>query len=156
MPVVGGDVPLLDVIRRRIGILDSREGRRDVVNFVLPQLEAQPTKTTTERSALPPAPAAPPPKPVVKLARTTLERYAGRYRAKDGVVQVLDRRGYLLVAYEAGMPPLEFVASRERQFFYAPGNDDLTFERDGTGVITDMRIYPDGKAAGKYEFAARE
>jgi len=107
-------------------------------------------------SALQPAPVAPPPKPVVKLAPATLKRYAGRYRAKDGVVQVLDKHGYLLVAYEAGMPPLEFTASGEREFFYATGNDDLTFETDGTSAITGMRIYPDGKAAGKSQFAAKE
>jgi hypothetical protein len=107
-------------------------------------------------SALPPAPAAPPPKSIVKLARATLEHYAGRYRAKDGIVQVLDTRGYLLVAYEAGMPSLEFTASSEREFFYFPGNDDLTFETEATDAITGMRIYPDGKAAGKYELAAKE
>jgi hypothetical protein len=54
------------------------------------------------------------------------------------------------------MPPLEFTASSEREFFYFPGNDDLTFETEATDAITGMRIYPDGKAAGKYELAAKE
>lgn len=105
--------------------------------------------------ALPPATAAPPPKPVVTLARTTLQRYAGRYQAKDGIVQVVDKPDYLIVAYEAGSPGLEFTASSDRDFFYAPGNDDLTFETDGTGAITGVRIYPDGKAAGTSEHASR-
>jgi hypothetical protein len=105
--------------------------------------------------ALPPAPAAPAPKPIVQLPSDILERYAGRYRAKDGIVTVLHKRDHLLVSYRAGDGGLEFLAAGEREFFYSPGNDDITFDLDNKGVVTSMRIYSDGKAAGGFDLAPR-
>jgi serine-type D-Ala-D-Ala carboxypeptidase/endopeptidase len=105
--------------------------------------------------ALPPAPKAPPPKAVVRLAPEVLQRYAGNYRAKEGTVRVLHKRDHLLVSYEDGDGGLEFFATGEREFFYSAGNDDLTFEVGGNGVVTGMRIYSDGKAAGVYDLAPR-
>jgi hypothetical protein len=104
---------------------------------------------------LAPAPAAPAPKPVVKLSPDRLERYAGHYRAKDGLVTVLSKRDHLLVGYRKGSPGLDFLPTNEREFFYHAGNDDIAFELDEKGTVTGMRIYPDGKAAGTFEVAPR-
>jgi D-alanyl-D-alanine-carboxypeptidase/D-alanyl-D-alanine-endopeptidase len=105
---------------------------------------------------LPPAPNAPTQKPVVSLAPQILQRYAGTYRAKDGIVRVIHNRDHLLVSYRPGDEGLEFVAAAEREFFYSPGNDEITFEIDGNGVVTGMRIYADGRSAGTSEFAPRQ
>jgi serine-type D-Ala-D-Ala carboxypeptidase/endopeptidase len=105
--------------------------------------------------ALPSAPEAPAPKPVVRLPPDILQRYAGRYRAKDGIVRVLQKRDHLLVSYGTGDEGLEFLAAGEREFFYSPGNDDITFDLDDKGVVTGMRIYGDGKAAGRFDLAGR-
>ena len=108
----------------------------------------------TGRTLLP-APEPPTPKPVVQLAPELLERYAGRYRAKDAIVRVLNKRGRLLVSYRTGDDGLEFLAAGERDFFYSPGNDEIAFEVDPSGRVTGMRVYGDGKAAGGSELAPR-
>jgi hypothetical protein len=104
---------------------------------------------------LPPAPEAPAAKPVVRLAPAVLKRYEGSYRAKDGITRVLAKGDHLLVSYSDGDGGLEFLSTGGREFFYSPGNDDLTFEVDGNGRVTGVRIYPDGKAAGTFELAPR-
>ena len=91
----------------------------------------------------------------MRLAPEILERYAGRYRAKDGVVRVLHKRDRLLVSYRTGDEGLEFLAASERDFFYSPGNDDITFDVDVSGHVTSMRIYGDGKTAGTFDLALR-
>ena len=105
--------------------------------------------------ALPPAPEAPTPKPVVRVSPEILQRYAGRYCARNGVVRVLHKRDHLLVSYSDGDEGLEFLAAGDREFFYSPGNDDITFEVDASGAVTGMRIYGDGKAAGGFDLAPR-
>jgi CubicO group peptidase (beta-lactamase class C family) len=135
-------------LRTRTGVVVLQNARTDdrptaIANYLL------------TGHALPPAPAAPPPKPIVKLPPDTLKRYEGHYRAKDGMVTVLARQGQLLVVYRAGSPGLDFAASNEREFFYVSGNDDIAFELNGKGVVTGLRIYPDGKAAGTSELAPR-
>ena len=105
--------------------------------------------------ALPPVPEAPPPKPVVRVAPETLQRYAGRYCARDGMVRVVHKRDHLRVSYRDGDEGLEFLAAGDREFFYSPGNDDITFEVDASGAVTGMRIYGDGKAAGSFDLAPR-
>ncbi len=104
---------------------------------------------------MPRAPEAPARKPVVQVSPEILDRYAGRYRAKDGIVRVLHKRDHLLVSYQDGDGGLEFLAAGEREFFYSPGNDDITFEIDVNGVVTGMRIYGDGKSTGTYDLATR-
>jgi D-alanyl-D-alanine-carboxypeptidase/D-alanyl-D-alanine-endopeptidase len=104
---------------------------------------------------LAPAPEAPAPKRVVQLAPQILDRYAGRYRAKDGIVRVLHKGDHLLVSYSAGDEGLEFLAVSQREFFYSPGNDEIEFEVDEGGVVTGLRIYSDGKGAGTFDRASR-
>lgn len=105
--------------------------------------------------ALLPAPAAPASKPVVRLSPEVLDRYVGRYRGKDGIVRVLRKRDHLLVSYSAGDEGLEFLAASDREFFYSPGNDEITFELDSNRVVTGMRIYVDGKATETFDHARR-
>jgi D-alanyl-D-alanine-carboxypeptidase/D-alanyl-D-alanine-endopeptidase len=104
---------------------------------------------------LPPALKAPAEKRLQPLAPEILERYAGRYRAKDGIVQVISKRDRLLVAYTPGSAGLEFLPTGVRDFFYHVGNDDITFELDDGDRVTGMRIYGDGKEAGTFELAPR-
>jgi hypothetical protein len=68
---------------------------------------------------------------------------------------VLHKRDHLLVSYSDGDGGLEFPAVGDREFFYGPGNDDLTFEVDTSGAVSGMRIYGDGKAAGGFDLAPR-
>jgi serine-type D-Ala-D-Ala carboxypeptidase/endopeptidase len=105
--------------------------------------------------ALPPAPDAPEPKQIIRLAPEALKRYAGEYRTKEGIARVLSKGDHLLVAYSPGEEGLEFLPSGERDFFFGAGNDDLTFEVNGNGRVTGVRIYSDGKAAGLFELAQR-
>jgi serine-type D-Ala-D-Ala carboxypeptidase/endopeptidase len=105
--------------------------------------------------ALPPAPSAPAQKAVKQVPAEVLERYAGSYRARDGIARVIQKGDHLLVSYEAADGGLEFLATGERDFFYRAGNDDIAFEVDASGAVSGMRIYPDGKEAGKSELAPR-
>jgi CubicO group peptidase (beta-lactamase class C family) len=104
---------------------------------------------------LSPAPSAPAPKPVKQVSAKVLDRYVGNYRTKDGTARVIHKGDHLLVSYRAGDEGIEFLPTGERDFFSRTGNDDVTFESDAGGVISGMRIYGEGKAAGQSELAPR-
>jgi D-alanyl-D-alanine-carboxypeptidase/D-alanyl-D-alanine-endopeptidase len=107
--------------------------------------------------ALPPAPAAPAPKKVVKMTSRALARFAGRYRlGPDEVLTVVAKRDRLLIGYREGHEGLEFLAAAERDFFFNDGNDDITFQVDGGGRVTGLLLYDDGRAAGNSRVATRE
>ena len=105
---------------------------------------------------LEPAPPAPAPRNRVSLPAEILEAYAGRYQdARGAVYEVAVDGSGLLVRYPDNAI-YEFVADGPRQFFYHGGNDDIAFEAGDDGLVTGMRVYGDGKAAGSFERAHRK
>lgn len=105
--------------------------------------------------ALPPAPDAPPQTPIAALDRSTLDRYAGRYRQTSGVILEIARHDNHLWLLERGGGVMEFYPTSERDFFMATGNDEVTFQVDGRGVVTGVVRYGDGRAAGGGALAPR-
>jgi CubicO group peptidase (beta-lactamase class C family) len=107
--------------------------------------------------ALPPAPAAPAPKPVTHLSAQALQRFEGRYRLSgDDVLTVIHKRDHLLVDYRDDGNGLAFLAAGPRDFYYSVGNDEITFQMDDEGRVTGLWLYDDGKAAGNYRIGTRE
>ena len=107
-------------------------------------------------TALPPAPAAPTPKPVTQLSAQALQRFEGRYRLSgDEVLTVIRKRDHLLVGYGDGNG-LAFLAAGQRDFYYNVGNDEITFQVDSDGRVTGLWLYDDGKAAGNHRIGTRE
>jgi CubicO group peptidase (beta-lactamase class C family) len=107
--------------------------------------------------ALPPAPAAPLPKHLEKLGRKALDGFAGHYRlGPEEELIVIRKRDHLLIDYTGEGYGMEFLASGRHDFFYNVGNDEITFQVDDAGRVTELWLYEDGKPAGKYRVAVRE
>jgi D-alanyl-D-alanine-carboxypeptidase/D-alanyl-D-alanine-endopeptidase len=105
---------------------------------------------------LPPVPAPPAPRKVVKLSARVIAKYAGLYRLGDGsMLNVVAKRDHLIIDYDASGYGLEFLPNGEREFFYNVGNDEITFQLDNKGEATGLLLYPDGKDVGKTQFAQR-
>jgi hypothetical protein len=91
-----------------------------------------------------------PPTPVkrrIELSIALLDGYAGRYQSGTNELEVARNGSRLLLRYPNGNI-LEFVATAEREFFYHGGNDDIAFEFEGSGQVSGLILYGDGKEAG--------
>lgn len=96
---------------------------------------------------LDPAPAAPPPRKSVLLARAALQRFAGTYRMTSGAVMTVIRHDRHLLMEVEDSGPLEFVPEGDADFYLTSGNDALSFIRDAEGTVTGVVHYPDGRDA---------
>lgn len=74
-----------------------------------------------------------------------LDRYAGRYLHHSGEELEVARNGHRLVVRYPSGAIFEFVAAGQREFFYHGGNDDILFDVDSQGRVTDLKLYGDGK-----------
>ena len=93
--------------------------------------------------------------PVEFIAPRTLakledpDRYTGTYRIDDSSTRkVLNAGGVLFTIRDDG-PPLPIRPVSQTEFFYEGQTTTLRFETDGSGRVTGMVVFHDGKGPGE-------
>ena len=86
------------------------------------------------------APVAPAPqKTEIAIDPTLLDRYAGEYEPKAGIVFGVTHEGDALMLQIPGLPKMRLRPERDREFFVAENTRiTVAFEVDGTGEVTRM------------------
>lgn len=81
----------------------------------------------------------------VRLDAAILERYVGQYGEPPNLILTVRREGDHLTIQENDEPKQSLSASGERDFFSKVSEDELTFEVDASGRVTQMILHVGGR-----------
>jgi len=77
--------------------------------------------------------------------------YVGVYELGPGHTITVTRSGARLYIQETGRPMFEYLAKSRTEFFRVPGDEQVTFVEDPSGVVTHLVFYKDG-----FDFEAKK
>jgi hypothetical protein len=91
-----------------------------------------------------PIPPVPKKRTEVALPEATLERYVGTFELAPTFAITITREGAQLFLQATGQPRFPLFAEKEDEFFLKVVDAQVTFTKDGTGVVTGLVLHQNG------------
>ncbi|MDP1889782.1 MAG: serine hydrolase, partial [Gemmatimonadaceae bacterium] len=91
-----------------------------------------------------PLPSPPKTRVAVSLPEATLDRYVGTFELAPAFALVITREGAQLHLQATGQPRFSLFAEKEDEFFLKVVDAQVTFTKDGAGVVTGLVLHQNG------------
>jgi hypothetical protein len=81
----------------------------------------------------------------ITLDSAILEQYVGQYQLSPNLIMTVTNENGKLMTQASGQPKVEIFAESETKFFVKAFEAQITFVKDGQGIVTNMILHQRGR-----------